>query len=420
MSALALIGALGAQVASPPAGAAAPPSPVPSALVAAPAVGQGASTYLDLEAGAGYSTNPLLRFGSHNGSAYGRLALRGVHTRLTERTTTIVSAFLQDQFYTRHFGSQLSADLNAQHDARVSEKLRVFGDADLAYDKGGQLDTRVLAPPLATLPPGVVQPPVLGPSGADFLSVTGRQYRASGHVGAQYALSAHDFITGRTGVEYSDFRGAGFNTRFTTIPFSVGYQRQLNARTTVGARIVGSDTNYNGPGNLRVISPQATIQTALTERMIFAADVGVSFARFDDGIRSTHSTGLSADASLCSTGERSQFCATATVEQEAATVAGPARSQAVGITYSRRLDADQTVQFSLSANHYSAPVSTIVNRTFSSSDYLRAAGEYSRRIGNRFFTGATLAARKVTEAGPDPKTDLNASIFVRYRLGDLR
>jgi hypothetical protein len=62
----------------------------------------------------------------------------------------------------------------------------------------------------------------------------------------------------------------------------------------------------------------------------------------------------------------------------------------------------------------------VSGRTFSSSTYYRAAAGYTRRISDRWFGGVNLAARKLTQKGPDPQADLNASLFIRYRLGDAR
>ena len=93
---------------------------------------------------------------------------------------------------------------------------------------------------------------------------------------------------------------------------------------------------------------------------------------------------------------------------------------AVGVDYSRRLDADQTIRFSLDGSRYSSPTSFITGQTFSTATYVRAAADYTRRLGNRWFAGATVAARKLTERGPDPKADLSGSLFIRYRLGDLQ
>jgi hypothetical protein len=411
MSALVIISAFAATA----------PSPAPAATTMASAEpNQGVSTYVDLEAGAGYSTNPLLQFGSDTGAAFGRVSAHAVHTRLSARTTTVLSAFGQNSFYTNGFGAQQSVDLNARHDARVSEHLRVFGDVDFAYDKGGQLDTRIIGVPNVPLPPGTIQPPVLLPPGSDFLSVTGRSYRMSGHLGAQVALSARDYLTVTSGVEHSVFKGVGLDTRYTTIPVSFGYDRQISARTTVGGRLVAQYTDYDGPGNVRVITPQLTMSTALSERMSFNGAVGVSFAATDDGVRTHHTTGLAANASLCSAGERDSFCARAAVDQQAATVIGSSRNVSVGLDYSRRLDANQTLRFALDANRYSAPISVITGQTFAHTSYVRGAADYTRRLSDRWFGGASLAARKIAQSGPDPKADVSGSLFIRYRLGDVR
>jgi hypothetical protein len=90
------------------------------------------------------------------------------------------------------------------------------------------------------------------------------------------------------------------------------------------------------------------------------------------------------------------------------------------VDFTQRLDADQSIQFSLSGTHYSTPTSVIVGQTFSSANYFRAATAYTRRIGPRLFGGINLAARKLTQNGPDPKADLNASLFLRYRFGDVQ
>ncbi len=107
----------------------------------------GITSYLDLEAGAGYSSNSNLSLQDNRSSAYGRIALHAVHTRYSERTSTVLSAFGQNLFYTKHYGSEQSLSVSARHDAQVNEKLRLWGDANASYDKGGQLDTRIINVP---------------------------------------------------------------------------------------------------------------------------------------------------------------------------------------------------------------------------------------------------------------------------------
>jgi hypothetical protein len=397
MSALVIIAALAAQTA-PTAGSSKPTD------TAAPVVNSGESNYVDVEAGAGYSSNPNLSVVNDEGSAYGRISLHGVHSRVSARSTTLLSAYAENVSYTNHHGSQQSINLYGHHDAAVSEHVRLFGDVSATYQEGGQLDTRVLGLPL--LPPvtpgGTIIPPILIPPSGTF------------------ALSPRDSLTLSSGIEHVIFHSAVARTSFTTVPVSLAFDRQLSARTTVGARVVAQDTEYDGPSSVRVITPQLTGRALLAERITLDGAIGVSFARIDNGVTVRHSTGLAASANLCGQGETSFFCARVAADEQTATTAGPARSLSAGIDYTQRLDADQTVQFSLGATHYSAPTSVVIGRTFSSSTYYRAAASYSHRLSTRLFGGVNLAARKLTQNGPDPKTDLNGSLFVRYRFGDVQ
>ena len=415
MSLLILVTALAAQAAAP-----AGSTPPDQATETTGGPRAGSTSYVDLEAGAGYATNPLLSQANSSGAGFGRISVHGVHTRISARTTTVLSGYAQSLFYTRHYGSEQSADLNARHDALVNEHLRVFGDVDASYDRGGQLGTTIIGIPNVPLPPGTTVPPILLPGGSDFLSVTGKEYRASGHLGAQLSLDPRDSVSATGGVEHVVFKNGSIDTHYTTIPVSLGYNRQISPQTTVGARVVVQHTDYNGPSSFDVISPEATIQTTLLEHVTLSGAVGASFASVDDGILTHHSTGLTANATLCSINSRGHLCVTGAVDQEAATVAGPARTISVGADYSRRLNGDDTIDFSLSANRYSSPRSVIIGRVFSHATYVRAAGDYTHRLGDRWFGGVTLAGRKVTQAGPDPDADISGSLFIRYRLGDVR
>src|SRR5690348_18506142 len=102
MSALfALIATLAAQ-ATQSTTAASPPQTT-AERTKARSVGQ--VTYLDLEGGAGYSSNPNFSFGSSTGAGDGYVSVHAVHTRLTDRTPTPLSAFAQQPPHTHHYGS---------------------------------------------------------------------------------------------------------------------------------------------------------------------------------------------------------------------------------------------------------------------------------------------------------------------------
>jgi len=415
MSPLLIVAALAAQTSTP--------APAPASTESTgPKINPGTSTYVEIEAGAGYSSNPTLAIINDQGSAFGRIALHAVHSRVSARSTTLVSAYAEDVSYTNHHGSQQSLSLSGRHDAAVSEHVRLFGDVAATYSENGQLDTRLLGLPLVPppVPGGTITPPILIPPNGDFLSVTGREYSFSGHAGGTFALGPHDSFSLTSGAEHVLFRSGAARTAYTTVPVSLAYDRQLSARTTVGARVSAVDTEYDGPASVRSITPQLTARMTLSPQITFEGALGVSFARFDDGLTVRHSTGLSGDARVCGQGETSFFCARVSADEQTATTAGPARSLSAGVDYTQRLDRDQSLSFSLSATRYSSPRSVIIGQTFSDTTYLRASASYSRRFSTRLFGGVDVAARKLTQNGPDPKTDLSASLFIRYRLGDLQ
>src|SRR5260221_7463875 len=191
MAALLIVAALAAQV-----GTTGGSATSTSTNASAPQIHPGESTYIDVEGGGGYSSNPQLSVINDQGSVYGRVSLHAVHSRVSARTTTLLSAYVEDVSYTKHHGSQQSVSLYARHDAAVSEHVRLFGDVSASYDEGGQLDTRVLGLPIVppTIPGGTVTPPILIPPSGDFLSVTGREYSLYGNVGGTFALSQHDSL----------------------------------------------------------------------------------------------------------------------------------------------------------------------------------------------------------------------------------
>ena len=400
-------------------------APVPAAtdLTTGPKVGS--STYVDAEAGAGYSSNPFLSVDNGNGEGFGRVSLRAVHTRVSDRTTTVLSAFAQNTSYTSRYGSAQSFDVNGRHDAAVSEKIRVFIDGDVAYDKGGQLDTRILTVQGVPLLPGTIIPPTLLTPGSDFLTVTGRTYRANADAGAQIALSARDSLSLSSGVDHTIFKTGGLDTRYTTVPLSLGYDRQLSEATTVGARVVAQLTHYSATpitpaSNITVITPEATGQFKLSRTLTLTGDVGASFSTIHDALQSRHSVGLAGDIALCSSGEHTQLCGRASLQQQAATSAGPTRVASVEVDYSRQFTANDSVQLSLSGNRYANPTVLLAATSFSHATYVRAAADYSRKIGRRLFAGVDLAARKISQTGPDPNADLSVSAFIRYRFGDVQ
>ena len=394
------------------------------AVPAAPATSSsstlGASTYVDVEGGVGYSTNPYLSLVGGGGRAFVRASVHAVHTRHTARSSTSLSAYGEDTSYLGGYGSQKLLSLNLHHDAAATEKLRLFADFTGSLDQSGQLGTRFISvgpfidPVAAGLPL-----PTLPDTQTAFLVANGRTYRLDGQVGAQLALSAVEALSIRVGIDHVVPRGTLFNNSYNSYLASIAYDRRLNARTSVGGVVTVQSTDYKDRGPVTVVTPQATAHLALSDRTDLSGAIGVSLATVKNGGLAQRSTGLALSGSLCHRGESNQLCAIIARDQQTATIGGPATVTSASLNYSQRLDARQTFQLTASASRYSqpfngSPATSIVGR----SSYLSGGAAYTRQLGSRLFSGANISVRKLFRDGATGKADLSLSLFLRLRLGD--
>ncbi|HEV2044163.1 MAG TPA: hypothetical protein VGR05_05735, partial [Sphingomicrobium sp.] len=127
---------------------------------------------------------------------------------------------------------------------------------------------------------------------------------------------------------------------------------------------------------------------------------------------------------LCHNGDRDRLCGRLTrdARNSLGVGFGPESESLVvstllGVDYARQLDANQSVQASVSAVRYSTK--------FSGGDdlqttYLTFLAGYDRKIRQRLAVGATAGARRLFRDGRDPKTDINATAYLRYRFGDIQ
>src|ERR1700759_3625413 len=88
----------------------------PVGATAAP-VSTGEVNYINLEAGVGYSSNPNLSIVNDQDAAFGRVSLHAIHSRVSARTTTLLSAYAENVSYTDHHSSQQSVNIYGRHDA---------------------------------------------------------------------------------------------------------------------------------------------------------------------------------------------------------------------------------------------------------------------------------------------------------------
>ena len=380
------------------------------------------TTFADVSAGVGYSSNPLLQLQGRS-SAFARLSLLALHSWNSERGSTSVSGYVENTTYLRGgYGSKQIFSLSARTRQAVSEKATVFGDLSFSGDIAGQLSNRFVTP----VPVGAPPPPDINPlpgTNPELFNFSGRQYRLTGTVGASIATSARSSISLSAGATHGFFTGSNKASDYSTYQGSFGYNHQLSEPTWIGANVSVSREDFAGSNYANIVNTTATMRTQLGQNINANGAIGI-LAIYDHraGVDS-HSYSPSFTGSICASGERSSWCAN--VSRDASVPLAFGQNQGsrgasintnLGVNYSRNLGPEGTIRASLTATR----VSTVerVQNTRGTNTYVTGLVGYDRKVGTRLFAGVSAGARKLYEIGPDPRMDFNGSVYLRYRLGD--
>lgn len=383
---------------------------------------------LDLTAGIGASFNPSLEFSGDN-SAFGRFSALGTHEWRSERTTTSISAYGDNTTYlSGENGSSRVFDLRASTSHVVNPNLSIFANLGFQGDVNGQLSNRFTraAPDLTPLPseePAPVTPVIV--DDPTFIGFGGRQYRLSGMVGLSMRANERASVSLSTGAQRNFASGSQSNTNFNSYFGTASYDHQFSERTSAGFSTNLQYQDYDAGFSSFVVNPLLTVNQRFSDKLSGSAAVGLLFTRqdiFGGGTGSTIDPSFS--FSLCRRGERSQLCGRISRDARSSLGVGfgpQANSLSIStlgsVNYSRQLDANQTIQASLTAVRFSSEVSS--GDKFRSS-YLTFLAGYDRKIRRRLAVGITAGGRKLFQEGSDPKADINANAYVRYRLGDIQ
>ena len=396
-------------------------------LAASPALAQSQpnQTYLDLNAGIGYSTNPELRLDGR-GSGFGRISAYGFHGWSTERSANSVSAYVENTSYFRELGNRQLANINATNSTQVSEKVRVFGNLGFSADYGSQLSSRFFGAPSFTVPVDPVIPPtsviVVGP---DLVALSQRQYRVFGSGGASFVISPRDSLNFSVGAQRAWFKGAAVANSngtdlldYNSYDATVAWRRQINERLSAGLRVIANRSDYTQGRSITSYGPQVTADLQLDERTQLGGAIGFVRTERDFGTvgGNATSTDLALDASLCRNLEYERFCGRIARRTQSVALGTAPTTSSLAADYSRQLSARDQVQASVIFVTTGAVPEINTGRQ----NLYTLAGSFDRKINTRLSAGVNLTARKYTFAGPDPKADIGGSLFIRNRFGSVR
>jgi len=385
-----------------------------SPLVAALAPASGNADYIDLEGSLGWSSNPFVRTVGSKSSIFGRASARAVHAWSGERSASAISAFVEGTTYFNEYDIRSIFALNANTTQQVSETASVFGSAGISGDLSGQLSNRFLnVPPFVPDPINPLPPTVQDP---DLFSFNGRTYRLFGQGGVGLRTGERSNVGISGGVSRAIFTNSNLND-YTSVFLNGRYGLTLSETTNIGASVGLTRTQYeNSDDHSTIINPAATLRTQLSESLTAVAAVGVSFARVERAGNESHSTNLSINASLCRVTQTENLCGRVSRYSQTSATTSLVTTNSIGVDWSKKLDAKQSVQLSASAVRYATE--SVLNLD-QKATYLRLAASYSRMINERMSGGVNLGARSLHRKGTDADTDISGTVFIRYRIGDL-
>lgn len=391
-------------------------------LLTAPEVAsaQSRTTFVDLQAGLGYATNPLMELGDSTSSGFGRLSAYGFHGWTTERSSTSLSAYVENNTYTRRYSNQQLFNLTGATSRKLNPSTTLFGNVGFSGDFGGQLSSRFFGIPAGAVPLEQANADnlvvVVNP---DLAALNQRQYRINGLVGGSFTLSPKDSVTASFGAQRVFFSGDADELNYVSYDTAAGYQRQLSERVSVGVRAIANHADYKMGSTITSFGPQATIDARLSPDWQLSAGLGFVRTTLDQvavGGREDNSIDLAADASLCRNLEYERMCARLSRRTQSSVIGASPVASTLGADYYRKLSARDQVQ----ATFAIIRTGSVEELRVGSQTFYTLAGSYDRQIRDRLSAGASLAVRKLQTSGPDPRTDVGATVFIRHRFGDLR
>ena len=400
----------------------APPPTSALALQAQAEAKNRVSNSIDLDGSLGYSTNSYLDPNSgsgSNGSLFGRVSALASHSVISNRTTATVSAFIENQTYvTDSRGSTQIFDVNGSIRYILNPRLNVYGSAGFSGDIGGQLNNRFTTLPSAPPPIDTANPlPPINVLDPNLISLNRRQYRASGQGGISYKLTQRDFVNASVGFNRVFFTKSDSTLGYRTLNGSLGWDRVLSERATVGLRVSAGRTDYRAGDDTTIISPAVTATLQLAEDWSLSGSAGASFVkRSFITLGKDRSTSFSGDVTICKSGELERLCASASRNTQASIGQNVVTVTAATLSYFRRMGVLNTIQVSADVSRSSGGDSLLIARN---STYYGVNASFNRRLSQRLSTGINGSVRRIVRTGGGVPTDASGSIFLRYRLGDL-
>ncbi|MBB5686623.1 hypothetical protein [Sphingobium boeckii] len=375
----------------------------------------------DVSAGINTSTNPYLFDGGDTSSVSATVSVSPTVTVKDEAGEFRLTGSLQHEEFFNRYPSAQNYALNAGYDRRLSSELSFSAGAGFRSSVSNA--NQLLNDPLG----GGIIDPTLPPVLEDITLNGLRQRQTSFQTRAGFALrtSALDQFT----LDYSGAftrypSNSNFLNDYDFFGQTLAYSRTLNSRTSVGASVGVSRSNYRGisQGDGIIISPQLTASTKLAARWSLSGSIGTSITRTNTLTRKITATTLAGSLSACRAGERSNLCLTGSRAATPTAFGGIRAQTAMGASYSYRVDEKSDISASANYSMASEPLfdTTVPGQTGRSVDFVSTSVTINRKINQRLSGFISGGYSESFEKLLNQRANFQVSAGIRLLIGDRR
>ena len=387
------------------------------------------SVWADTSVNARISNNPYLLTGTNNDSASSTVSLAPGVSFNDGTTTVSVTGQVQHTEFFKRYGSTDSYSVNGSLNQRFNAKTGFR--ANLGYDSsvvgandllsslnngipGGGIPGGGI--PGGGNPGGGVLPPLPGDITLNGL----RQRRTSfnGGLGLDYTASARDRWNIGSSFSISQYPTGSVASEYGYAAASLGYNRTLNGRTSIGFDVSVSQTDYRRTalGDATTVSPQLRFTTKLDGGWSLSVSAGASRSSIREVVGRSNQTSLSGSVNLCQSSQSGAFCLFGSSAVQPTSFGGVRPQTSVGASYNARLDGRSSI--GATVNYARSSQSSV--GAGRSVDYGNASITYSHRITAKlqgYFTAGYADSFRDTISR---RANADLTVGISYTFGERR
>jgi hypothetical protein len=369
----------------------------------------------DVAISAGGSSNPFLLSGPT--TTVGSLtASISPHLIITDDLTKFrLDAATQLTRYSKIYPRNDSFNLTGTVERQISPSAQLRGRLGFSSSISGTADSFFLIPNQLD---GTNSIPIIQDVNINGTTVRRRSF--SGGIGFSQSFSKNDSIDLSADVIAARFGGGSSINRqeFNYYSQSVGYNRQLNDRTSIGGQVSFGEADYLGGrlGDSTIITPMFTVSHKVSSAFKLDAGLGGSFSRVNNLVGRTNSSSLAARLNMCYQGEAQNLCFGVLRSSLPSTSNGVRTQTSFNMGYSYILNQKD----SLTANASYARAGTSILGASGPVEFVSGGGAFNHKFTDRISGFARGSYSNTLQSGVYRKPSIQAGIGISLRLGGNR